>query len=287
MLGRLSATTVLLRRIPQQLRLASQGYDYQILCQRRGGNISRAGMVTFPGGVHEEFETDVRTTALRELFEETGILLLESFNEDGHPQKQMLEWKKVLRDNPKHFEHIQSLLSSPLRRRSLHHFCTFATPTFEKRQYTTVFFICEALHEETAWMTADGTETESLFWCDPKEGLVLTQQKKIAILPPQFYVFEALSHFYKLDTVVSSLQMTSGSQEVYPSDVMSLKDVRGFPVMRPAVIALDSCEKTTALSLPFDEMHPDFPGKSGQRHRVYCDTPIGKGGEYRLQRVGV
>jgi len=71
---RLSATTILLRRVkPATVAAAAAtatpqagghaGFDYEVLFQKRGAGISRGGMYTFPGGVHEGEDADLKTTA--------------------------------------------------------------------------------------------------------------------------------------------------------------------------------------------------------------------------------
>ncbi|KAK3273331.1 hypothetical protein CYMTET_18419 [Cymbomonas tetramitiformis] len=275
-LWRLSATTIVLRR----LKTTGSNFDYKILLQKRG-NISRAGMYTFPGGVHEKEDNDLRMTAIRELFEEAGVLLCDRYCGDVS-EDSFNAWRSSVRQDPSQFQEMLNQLHARTRSSELHHFCTFMTPKREKRRYTTLFFIAEVSDDECRFMKADGTETASLSWVDPDEALKLNASGKIAIMPPQFYVLKELSQFTSIQEIISALQTEKGYE--FSTDVaQALFDVRGFPAMQPHPIPQDSSEPTIALCLPYDEVHPEMPGGIGKRHRIYSKAPLGTGG-YSLEK---
>jgi hypothetical protein len=46
--------------------------------------------------------------------------------------------------------------------------------------------------------------------------------------------------------------------------------------------AVEASDKSLVLAYPGDELHPRFPGKAGQRHRMHVLLPMGGGG-FRLE----
>ena len=285
--GRLSATTILLRRVRPN---PSSRYDYQLLMQKRG-NISRAGTYTFPGGVFEDSDRHVKVTAVRELFEETGVLL----RDRAMPLDPVVleSWRLRVHDDPSKFDSMLQVLNIDIKDgEKLQHFCTFITPEFEKRKYTTLFFLTEGSEAELRGMAADGTETETLEWLDPEEALAKNRTGEMKFLPPQFYVLSELSHYFEINRVFSHL--LECTQDYAHGDVTALfsrrnakerVDGRGFPAMQPHPVPGED-KKTIVLTLPYDAEHHQYPGRPSQVHRVVAHMPMGIG-RYFLRKEGI
>eukprot|EP00656_Telonema_subtile_P025729 TRINITY_DN27768_c0_g1_i1.p1 TRINITY_DN27768_c0_g1~~TRINITY_DN27768_c0_g1_i1.p1 ORF type:complete len:281 (-),score=42.57 TRINITY_DN27768_c0_g1_i1:99-941(-) len=269
--SRLSASCVILKRETGGDR------DFSVLMQRRGRTISRAGFFVFPGGVHEPSDTDLKATAARELFEESGILL-----SDTPPASSLKPWRKTVHDNPAQFDVMLAQLGANVRRGSLHHYVTFITPSFETRKYTTLFFLAEITEREACAGLADGHETEELQWMDPSEALAKLARGEIQMLPPQFYVLSELCQHKKLDAVLEQVSAARLSEQVSVETCVDRLDARGYPAMQPLPVQTDD-EQGITLALPKDEEHHQFPGVKGARHRIVCRLPVGQG-NYVLQR---
>ena len=67
---RLSASVVLLRR----KSTPSDSADFEVLCQVRGKGISRAGMTTFPGGVMDPSDDDMKVAGAAEMSLSSALL---------------------------------------------------------------------------------------------------------------------------------------------------------------------------------------------------------------------
>ena len=270
-------------------------------------------MYTFPGGVYEESDKNLKITAIREIFEEAGAVLY-PYNHQKNDKKDekinVIEWREKIRLNPSKFHDFLSLLNLSIQSNNLHHFCTFVTPNFEKRKYTTIFFITEINENNSNNLEADGTETSSLKWMDPLQALELNKQKEMIFLPPQFYILKELSDYSSIEMIFSQLlgknyltgitdsTTTSNSGNInininrkieeddsnkyLPENVYNLIDDRGFPPYKPNPLL--SSASQMILTLPFDESHPDYPGKEGQFHRIHCTLPMGHGG-YQLEKT--
>lgn len=230
-------------------------------------------------------------TAARELFEETGILLTQPPQRQPEAaavtsQQRAEAARKALRDDPTMFKSLLDGLQCSPRTTDLLHYCTFTTPTFEKRQYETHFFLAEVSEDECTSMSADGSETASLLWLDPREAIEKQTKNEIRFLPPQYYIFDELSKEFDIKRVVEQLKIDAKEGMNYCSGSSSRVsvDCRGFPEMRPHRVAADSSNTVATLALPFDEHHDTWPGSPGQRHRVVCGIPIGEvGGGYRVE----
>ena len=193
---RLSASIVLLRRQP-----TNSSDSFKILFVQRSENISSPGLFTFPGGVYEKLSDSscLKTTALRELFEETGILFgmpIKANNTSKHHQQ--LDEKSIqlerhnLHNNSISFETFLNKYDLDLdkQKKSLKHFTTFITPDFASPKFVTSFFIKDISDDERCcdFMKEDATETASLEWLTPSEAMHENDAGRIKYLPPQAYI---------------------------------------------------------------------------------------------------
>lgn len=283
---RYSATAILLKKMNPSscTNFIDRPYNYKLLMQRRGGGISRAGMYTFPGGVHEPCDIDLRETVFREVFEETGILLCDRHSpktfHDEHYKENVMNCRSAVHKDANQFRHILSTLNSSLRFDSAHHYCTFLTPDFETRRYITAFFLLEVSDSDIATLKADGSETASLTWITPDEGVILSDAGRLQVLPPQYIVMKELQEYDTIDKAINSLKKSSKT-DYSVDNILNLIDARGYPAMQPKMISKTSISDTNnsmILTLPYDESHPQHCGNKNQRYRINCQLPIGSPG---------
>ncbi|WP_417318016.1 NUDIX hydrolase [Emcibacter sp.] len=176
-----SATVILVR----------DGYaGLEVLMGQRHGEIQFAGgALVFPGGkvdprdekaelemaasrdegLPEQFQ-GLRFTAIREVFEETGLII---GKKDGKPLDEELR-QSIDRDyrNLVHYEGM--CLLDFLRETGIQPdldaivpFAHWITPVVQPKRYDTRFFICEAPEGQTA--SADGQEILEVTWASPQE----------------------------------------------------------------------------------------------------------------------
>lgn len=283
-----SASMILLARVKS---CTKSEFNYKILVQKRSGGISLGGMYAFPGGVFDEEDGSLERTSLRELYEETGILHYSAGDD-------LTKIREILKSNPSSFNSLIQESNFP----PMYHYCTFLTPTFEKKRYSTVFFVSEICSTESRDIVADGIETELTMWLHPDEAIDMHTHQKIKMLPPQFYIFHELSKHHCIDQLMSVLSKggplhhqngtasLDRKSKYHPDNLLALIDCRGYPAMQPSPIELDDNSidempdsSVVVLSLPCDEHHHIYPGQADQRHRIYCGTPIGTG-KYKLER---
>lgn len=268
-----SASMILLKRLTKP---TTSGYNYKILCQKRG-NISNRGLYAFPGGAYDKEDISLLKTALRELYEETGIL---------HYHGNDNEFSMLRRQLDSDPEYVHSLWGAASNIPEVFHYCTFITPIFEKKRFSTMFFLSEICHTRTDNMVTDGAEVELNHWLDPAVVLFMHQQADIKMLPPQFYIFHNLSRHRCIDGLLTELREVSRentkSRRYCPDEVTTTTDCRGYPPMRPTPVTAqmpsgDDVDAVVTLALPLDEQHDVYPGASGDRHRIRAVKPIGTG----------
>ncbi|GJJ12315.1 hypothetical protein Clacol_006556 [Clathrus columnatus] len=173
----------------------------------------------FPGGVYDNRQdSSNELTAIRETFEETGILLatpnlpfnhfppvkqLEAARRDIHAQR--ISFTQYLKDNNLS-PNVGALLP----------FTQWITPSTAPRRFHAYFFVAflstsEALSDESSMDTLQqlptpdgGIEVISVRFIKPQDAISEFMADKIFLMPPQFYL---------LNTLASLLQNDSNSRE--------------------------------------------------------------------------
>jgi 8-oxo-dGTP pyrophosphatase MutT (NUDIX family) len=293
---RLSASIVLLKRQPKSS-------NFKILFVERSKSISSPGMFTFPGGVYDKLNDSscLRMTALRELFEETGILFGFPKDMSNNLRANFENERNNLRNGEIQFNNLLNKYDINLtsEMKSLKHFTTFITPDFAKPKFITPFFVKDISDDMSCCdiMKPDLTETQSLKWLTPSEAIERNNIGKMKYLPPQAYIVQLLNQYKTLDNVMSSLvkNETQNHREVTVDNVLDIRDLRNMVPIKPLKLSSHSSEcdhdsdrdrdssdkggkdKEAILVFPGDQMHGEYPGIEGQRHRIRARLPMGIG----------
>jgi len=212
-----SATVVLLRDAPDDVEV--------FLLRRHGQSEVLGGAYVFPGGKMdaEDLEWADRldvpprelydrlgepelaveqaaalfVTAIRELFEETGLLLA-----DVTPQQARAAWM-ALREGPR-FDELLAPAGIRLRAQELLPWSRWITPTLSsvtRKRFDTRFFVATVpAGQEPGHDTHEATASA---WLSPREALRLYWEGKIELAPPQIM---SLSHLARHRSAASVLQ---------------------------------------------------------------------------------
>ncbi|XP_075045304.1 acyl-coenzyme A diphosphatase NUDT19 [Mixophyes fleayi] len=228
-------------------------------------------------------EVAFRICAIRETFEESGVLLVvpeDSTIEDNQncadAYRQNLDavarWREEVQDNPKQFIEMCKELRCVPNIWALHEWGNWLTPLFSKsskaRRYDTAFFICCLPSKPIA--TDDQKEVSGFKWWTPEEAIDEYRYQQTWIPPPQFYNLSRLCNF------------------------TTIKELQRFSLQR----ALEGCERWLPVmvhvedgmlhTLPGDELYPDDPDVTGELQKMYstdrtCEDIAREGG--RLHRM--
>eukprot|EP00747_Dinoflagellata_sp_TGD_P169360 gnl/TRDRNA2_/TRDRNA2_198171_c0_seq1.p1 gnl/TRDRNA2_/TRDRNA2_198171_c0~~gnl/TRDRNA2_/TRDRNA2_198171_c0_seq1.p1 ORF type:complete len:323 (+),score=62.23 gnl/TRDRNA2_/TRDRNA2_198171_c0_seq1:79-1047(+) len=255
--------------------------DYCVCLVKRSARGSFASAVVFPGGQLDAADITLanrlaaaedvqplalRAAALRESFEEAGLLLAEP-ELDGTGRSAA---RKRLQDgNAEAFGSFLAESSAKPATQALQKFCCFITPDFEHKRmkkggFEAHFFLAKVPSaQEAARAVADGTEVTNLLWASPSSGLRLAEHGDISLAPPQWYILTQLSlRLPNLDGLHAWSTDPRGSLD---------RDFAFKPHPLAGEMKTDGVAKMD-LALPGDCEHPVFPGPAGCRHRILAET---------------
>ncbi|XP_032179393.1 nucleoside diphosphate-linked moiety X motif 19 [Mustela erminea] len=148
-----------------------------------------------------------RICAIRETFEEAGVLLLRpraalpAVPELGRalaPPPGLDAWRDRVRRDPRHFLSLCAHLDCTPDIWALHDWGGWLTPFTRPggRRYNTAFFLC--CLSEPPPVYPDLTEVVSCQWSSPSEATESFISKEIWFAPPQFYEIRRLGNFASL-----------------------------------------------------------------------------------------
>jgi 8-oxo-dGTP pyrophosphatase MutT (NUDIX family) len=217
-----SSTVILLRAE------RDAGEPFSVLMLERHGSIAFPGAHAFPGGVVDPGDTHAPgaslptsqrwagpddgdcppgalvywVTALRELFEEVGILLAAR---DGRPLEGPLApalaalRARVLTREP--FGEVLAGAGIVPATDRLFYFARWITPIDNPRRWDTRFLVGQVPPGQEP--VADGTETVSCRWLTPREALAEYEAGRIMLIPPTVRTLDDLARFPSADAVLA------------------------------------------------------------------------------------
>jgi 8-oxo-dGTP pyrophosphatase MutT (NUDIX family) len=217
-----SSTVILLRDAP--------GLDgpFHVLMLERHGSVTFPGAHAFPGGVVDPGDHDVAgatlpadqawapagegdrppdalpywVAAVRELFEEVGILLARTGVRalEGPLAAEVERLRTRLHAG----ESFGSLLDEHGLRPAtdgLYYFARWITPRQNPRRFDTRFLVGRTPPGQEA--SADGTETVSCRWYTPRDALAAHERGEIMLIPPTVRTLDDLVGFPSIDAVLA------------------------------------------------------------------------------------
>ncbi|KAA0723445.1 Nucleoside diphosphate-linked moiety X motif 19 [Triplophysa tibetana] len=145
-----------------------------------------------------------RICAVRETFEESGVLLVVPKGEESTITRLILPWDKnvlskwrsLVINNPANFIKMCKELQCLPNIWALHEWGNWLTPTGvygKHRRYDTAFYIC--CLQETPYTLQDEKEIIHFKWSTPSEVLHRYKSKELWIAPPQLYDLGRMCRF--------------------------------------------------------------------------------------------
>ncbi|KAL9649774.1 hypothetical protein ABK040_009589 [Willaertia magna] len=272
----------------QQILTKSSCFDYSLLLLERNENISSfAKMFVFPGGSVDEkvdnhwgIENQIKTGAIRELFEEAGVLLCD-FKEnkemnEKYYRENILPFRDTLHTDPtKFYTMCQNFNCSPMFNQ-LKFYQRWITPSIVKKRFDTFFyftFLSEEILsysiENSIIVSNDGKEIVSSVWLSPEEALHQFQvEKKIQLAPPTFYILNELLKYNEMDELKQYCQFLSEEEEKRKGlSIMSDPTPFNTPFTQPTMIFNkegkikgiedENLTPKTIIALPGDPLHEE------------------------------
>lgn len=126
--------------------------------------------------------------AIRETFEEAGVLLASGPNVD---EARLEKHRKALNDKAISFAEVVAAEQLTLHASQLRPYAHWITPAIEKRRYDTRFFIAQVPPEQAA--SHDDIENTAGAWLSPTGALAAYDRGEIRLAPPTLWELTALS----------------------------------------------------------------------------------------------
>ncbi|KAI1290919.1 Nucleoside diphosphate-linked moiety X motif 19 [Halotydeus destructor] len=184
----------------------------------------------------------LRLTAIRETFEETGVLITTKSKQTKHDLKPTVDhkqWRKDIRDDPSVFlEFCQQHMSCP-DVWSLFEWVNWLTPVSMKPRYDTMFYLACLDHEPE--VVIDEKEVTVATWSTPSSILSEYENGQVELPPVQVY---ELSRLVKRDNLQQLKQFAETRQ--------TLGIERWLPIIH-------RCSDGLLTILPGDDLHPARP----------------------------
>eukprot|EP01135_Chromosphaera_perkinsii_P010344 Nk52_evm16s2118 gene=Nk52_evmTU16s2118 len=244
-----------------------------------------------------------RLTAIREAFEETGILLAEAncaaSTADGLEEKNIYapiaamvgeegeyqSFRDMAHRDPRIFPQMCAKLGMLPAVNNLYPWSRWITPKALKYRYNTMFYLA-FLKEIPEHALHDENETTASCWLSPDEALAQFEKGEILVPHTTWYNMKYLVD-KKLHTLSSLHAYVS---ETLPAEENAYKPIRPFLSMSKGgsyPVTADGNESkrkakskgqqiTTGIKivrLPGDKEHPDYPGNADDIHRIEVTGP--------------
>ncbi|XP_054892716.1 nucleoside diphosphate-linked moiety X motif 19 [Poeciliopsis prolifica] len=207
-------------------------------------------------------EVALRICAVRETFEESGVLLVVPKEEEKRVLKRLQDsrfsqhhtahtprcdelskWRALVNSNPSNFLRMCQELQVLPNIWALHEWANWLTPTakYGRTRFDTAFFMC--CLQEMPSALQDEKEIERVQWSTPSEILQSYQARRLWIAPPQFYELSRMCRFPLLNDLHSFAHQraTEGCDQWMP--VLVLQDQQHISL------------------LPGDKLYPADPSK--------------------------
>ncbi|MCB9557443.1 MAG: hypothetical protein H6707_15150 [Deltaproteobacteria bacterium] len=140
--------------------------------------------------------------ALRESFEESGVLLAERADGTALETQALNREREALNDKQRTFESILEQHDLRLRCDRLRYLARWVTPAFEPRRFDTFFFVAEVSRDtETRF---DPRETTDGKWITIPEALAQARQRQLLLMPPTLCVLESLADCRTVDQLLAA-----------------------------------------------------------------------------------
>ncbi|KZS89995.1 hypothetical protein SISNIDRAFT_497320 [Sistotremastrum niveocremeum HHB9708] len=174
-----------------------------LLVQRNPSAKSWGNYHVFPGGVHDEQDASFQITAIRETFEEAGILVAADRDLDSPLNNEALDHgRKAVHSKQLSFKEFTEQHGLTLSVDALLPFTQWVTPPITARRFHAHFFVYFLPHEEGMQLSVKeqrlptpdgGLEVISAAFWSLTRALKAFDIGEISLMPPQFYILQTLA----------------------------------------------------------------------------------------------
>jgi 8-oxo-dGTP pyrophosphatase MutT (NUDIX family) len=168
------------------VRPGTDGLEVFLVRRHRKASFMSNAFV-FPGGKIDPDDGGPEVAAVRELFEEAGVLLCDR----ALPADEQREWRRRLLAGETSFAKLladEKLVPDASR---LHFWARWVTPSFEPKRFDAHFFVAELPPDQVP--SFDDQETVEELWIGPAAALARQAEGTLRLPPPQVRTFHELA----------------------------------------------------------------------------------------------
>lgn len=157
----------------------------RVLFMLRPSKGSFANTHVFPGGALDSTDPSLQFCALRETYEETGLLINPQTKQNVVMADRSKPFQRALEEN---FSHSYNWEKETFPRVS-----EWTTPpSLNSKIFTTQFFLYESPNEPSFDSFTPNNEVKGVYWMTPEACLDKFKAGEIVLFPPQFYLMTLL-----------------------------------------------------------------------------------------------
>lgn len=218
-------------------------------------------------------EISLRISAIRETFEEVGVLICKNKAEIYHNYEygNFLEsfdrekWQKIVHNDPDRFLELCQTLNVVPDLWSLYEWSAWLTPASFPKRFETAFFLVGL--NKIPNLIAEEHEVEKIYWESPEVYETKHKQKEIWLPPPQSYELGRLKNMPSLDILVqyAKKRNSQGITLLFP---VSCKCSDGVVALLPGDDAYPENPNDMTEMLDIKETMEEFRKKSKKLHRT-------------------
>ncbi|XP_034251035.1 nucleoside diphosphate-linked moiety X motif 19-like [Thrips palmi] len=262
----------------------SLGYEEKsFMSLSTGGSIEHSPEYKEVDGGHLPGWMSLRLCAIRETFEESGILLCRSAGsiEQGigftsfFILNELEAWQKRVRADPRQMIALCESAECVPDLWGLHLWSNWLTPTQQRIRHNSVFFL--SVLQSLPPYSLDSSEMDELKCCSPLDLIIGAQSGKLRLANPQFYEAARLSNFSNAESLIS-----------FASNRAQLGCCRTMPVQErakdgmlfllpgdsayPKTVDYETSGQLTKREESLEELRNDVMKSGGTLHRTEVPT---------------
>ncbi|XP_020287428.1 nucleoside diphosphate-linked moiety X motif 19-like [Pseudomyrmex gracilis] len=226
-------------------------------------------------------EISLRITAIRETFEECGVLMCRHkrdaaassnwIKEMSVPKSELELWRNKVHNDAKEFITLCEKFKCYPDLWALHEWGNWITPTIFKKRFDTIFYLACMPYMPHAEYQA--SELQDLKWENPEN---IMSSKDFALPPPQHYEITRLTNFKDIDGLLEFAMKCEKGVQLYLPVHIHLKDgmVSVLPgdTFYPKEVNLSHNQIINKSDITMDEFREATPIK----HRFEYDKEVAK-----------
>lgn len=208
-----AATVMLVREV--------EATGVEVFMMRRTAKAAFAGgMYVFPGGAVDAEDSSYEVAAIRECFEEAGVLLARSANgaivrlDDPQVQDRFTTYRHAVHSGERSMTSVLEAENLTAMVDKMHWVSHWVTPFGEVRRFDTRFFVGvmppdqEPLH--------DDLETVDSLWVTPGDALRRARRGELMMLPPTMVNLGFLADHRSVDGILASVAEIGTPTKILP-----------------------------------------------------------------------